>query len=669
MEKYKKKDSKRNKRNTYKSSNKSNFVYILFTIFLIIPNIYSVKFFRAYNLLSQELLLISDEGILLLNSESGEKTTIESFNNIITSEEDLQFVSFNQPSYLDQNIICRVKEYIFVYSPLDDYYLLKALTLTHISDKEVSVVPFKDKYENEFIFICYIDDSKQLNIEKYTAIDDNIDVSIMDITQAVEYDDGTTEFSKNDAISCQLMNLAEYENNVLICFIQSESNYLNGLVFDPDNDLSYLFLAPNKNINIEINFIKSAISPDKTNCLICYEGNSDIPTFQCIVFNIENKIWSEYYQFRDYTYNEHFFDINVDYIDEMNEYFIYFPNSYLEYSVIQLNNDFSIKNSNDEGNCFLKYQLEEFSVKYSFDFLYTNNKYIAIYSYKNNNRDNLITLTIEDFCNIQTNLKGFNLVNQSSSNLPETSERLPETSEKLPDTSKSLPSTSESLPDTSESLPDTSESVPDTSEILSDAPESLPSASGILPSSSESLSSTSERLPDTSEINISSSQIISSNILSTQIDIISSSLQESPKDSTLTELESASSILSTSLSFQLNPEEEKNDNKDKDKYLYNGDNLLCPENAPYENIISHKCVEECEPEDYFNRKCKINNNSTIVLEKTIDFIKNYHSDIKDRSLGLIGKSIGEGLEETAEELNTDLWKSLYELAGQFGYVS
>lgn len=56
-------------------------------------------------------------------------------------------------------------------------------------------------------------------------------------------------------------------------------------------------------------------------------------------------------------------------------------------------------------------------------------------------------------------------------------------------------------------------------------------------------------------------------------------------------------------------------------------------------------------------------------EKTVDFLKNYHSDIKDRALGLIGKSVGEGLEETAEELNTDLWKSLYQLAGQFGYVS
>ena len=56
-------------------------------------------------------------------------------------------------------------------------------------------------------------------------------------------------------------------------------------------------------------------------------------------------------------------------------------------------------------------------------------------------------------------------------------------------------------------------------------------------------------------------------------------------------------------------------------------------------------------------------------EKTIDFLKNYHSDIKDRALGIVGKSIGEGLEEVSEELVTDLNKSLYELAGKFGYVS
>lgn len=56
-------------------------------------------------------------------------------------------------------------------------------------------------------------------------------------------------------------------------------------------------------------------------------------------------------------------------------------------------------------------------------------------------------------------------------------------------------------------------------------------------------------------------------------------------------------------------------------------------------------------------------------EKTIEFLKDYHSDIKDRSLGILGKSVGEGLEEVSEELVTDLNKALYEIGGQFGYFT
>ena len=56
-------------------------------------------------------------------------------------------------------------------------------------------------------------------------------------------------------------------------------------------------------------------------------------------------------------------------------------------------------------------------------------------------------------------------------------------------------------------------------------------------------------------------------------------------------------------------------------------------------------------------------------EKTINFLRDYHSDIKDRTLGILGKSIGEGLEEVSEELVTDLNKALYEVGGQFGYFT
>lgn len=50
-------------------------------------------------------------------------------------------------------------------------------------------------------------------------------------------------------------------------------------------------------------------------------------------------------------------------------------------------------------------------------------------------------------------------------------------------------------------------------------------------------------------------------------------------------------------------------------------------------------------------------------------VNKYQGKIKDRSLTLLGKSIGEGLEEVSEELVTDISKSLYEIAADFGYAS
>lgn len=50
-------------------------------------------------------------------------------------------------------------------------------------------------------------------------------------------------------------------------------------------------------------------------------------------------------------------------------------------------------------------------------------------------------------------------------------------------------------------------------------------------------------------------------------------------------------------------------------------------------------------------------------------VNDYHSAIKDRTLGFVGKSLGEGLEEVSEELVADLSKTLGELSGKLGYFS
>lgn len=51
------------------------------------------------------------------------------------------------------------------------------------------------------------------------------------------------------------------------------------------------------------------------------------------------------------------------------------------------------------------------------------------------------------------------------------------------------------------------------------------------------------------------------------------------------------------------------------------------------------------------------------------YIKSWMDDLKHHTTGFLGKAVGEGTEETAEELVTDLFKQLYEICGQFGITS
>lgn len=62
-----------------------------------------------------------------------------------------------------------------------------------------------------------------------------------------------------------------------------------------------------------------------------------------------------------------------------------------------------------------------------------------------------------------------------------------------------------------------------------------------------------------------------------------------------------------------------------------------------------------------------------LIQRGIDVgkkaVSDYHTAIKDRTLGFVGKSLGEGLEEVSEELVADVSKYMGELAGKLGYFS
>lgn len=70
-----------------------------------------------------------------------------------------------------------------------------------------------------------------------------------------------------------------------------------------------------------------------------------------------------------------------------------------------------------------------------------------------------------------------------------------------------------------------------------------------------------------------------------------------------------------------------------------------------------------------NSKKRLTNLIGSSIEKAKNYVKNYHSKIKDHTLGFVGKSIGEGLEEVSEELVADSSKAIGALLGKLGVFS
>jgi len=119
-----------------------------------------------------------------------------------------------------------------------------------------------------------------------------------------------------------------------------------------------------------------------------------------------------------------------------------------------------------------------------------------------------------------------------------------------------------------------------------------------------------------------------------------------------------------------------------DKYLGLGEMFFDDEEAAARRMYRKSLTESLEkdvapsigrlgtaPEIERDSKNTLLNLFNKGKESASKFIKDYRYQIKDRSLGIFGKSVGEGLEEVSEELVTDMMKSLYQVAGQFGLAS
>ena len=239
---------------------------ILFMIIcsLIIPSI-SFKYFKAHTLLSNNILLITNDGIIEYDPRSDTSKTIM-VSDLITSNNELEFTSFAQfPSEEGGYIFCRLKEYIYIFDEsLDTCY---GSFLIETSNIYCVLNPYRTLDGINTIIVTYINGQQKLKTTIYKIDLNNNDqlASSIGENEKKAITKNKQEMNLlNKGISCDLMYSLNYTYKLLTCFVLAQfTNSLEALVFDPENYLSFLYYSDNFKENEISSIVYSALNPDK----------------------------------------------------------------------------------------------------------------------------------------------------------------------------------------------------------------------------------------------------------------------------------------------------------------------------------------------------------------------------------------------------------------------
>ena len=391
----------------------NKFTFFMIICSLIIPSI-SFKYFKAYTLLSNKILLITNDGIIEYDPQSAtSKTIMES--SLISSGTDQKYISFAQfPSEEGGYVFCRLKEYIYIFDEsLDTCY---GSFIIEASNIYCILNPYRTLDGTNTIIVTYINDSKKLKTTIYQINLNNNDelASSIGSNEKLAINLNFKEmYISNKGISCELMYSLNYTNKLLTCFILDENtNSLSALVFNPENYLSFLYYSDNlKQTEISL-VIYSTLNPDKTKSFICLVNNNKV--FQCLLYDSEsNKFITD---FTNLINNCQISQNNMDvqYISEKHEYLACCSESYDTMNFIRLDENLNIKSRDtfNNNNCYTSFKITN-SLCYSPSS--SQLKYINyldnLYQFRacsDNNQETLSLLYINETCNNQINATGLN---------------------------------------------------------------------------------------------------------------------------------------------------------------------------------------------------------------------------------------------------------------------
>ena len=355
------------------------FKFVLLFLYLI-NMMKSFITFKEFNLLNDNFLLVTDEGIYRFNSNFQDKLLINSFDNNVESDM-IEYAEINKFSDGEGGFIfCKVFKNIYIISKNADN-LIGILTIDdeYTPYTQSSIIPYiSDNYY--FCILSYINKQNEITLYKFkinfNSTDDNelVDKKIVEDNN-MKYTDG---------ISCHLIYSSLYQKNLLICFVANLNNYLlNAIIFNPENmsliSSNYKYFDSSKR---DCNFIRSIITYNKNIFFIC-KDQSGYPLI-CQLYDFVNNLWSD-----SIKIGSSFLGIQSDfglYMTSKNEYIVFYNYDYNKYMIYYYENNF-------KGKYYYLYTFNKCETEYYFNTLIFNkdkcNLLIICYSKNENGTFNM----------------------------------------------------------------------------------------------------------------------------------------------------------------------------------------------------------------------------------------------------------------------------------------
>ena len=361
------------------------FFFITLFIFPLYDKYNSFGIFKAFQSLSNDIILITEDGIIKCNPDSNYQLIYNfSLLNITLNELSLECISFKQfPLEEGGYILLKVLEFIFILTKDANKENVNIWINEEIKSKQVTIIPYLYKNNTCNFFIGFINNNNDREMQFYLyQTDFKTNYIILEIQTFYAY-------FHNNIISCELMYSLNYTNNkLLVCFAEineEPGSFLTAYIFDPENGLSLIILSTTKDIHPCIGFIISNISQNRKISLICYISLNNLNSY-CLLYDLNKNLWSERIQINKYNnYNINYYNKVISSFNN-NEFFIYFNDNNDNISLIYFNDTFNI-NKTIDYKCYTSYSLKPYknNIYYYSIFLYKNKYYLYISYLENQN--------------------------------------------------------------------------------------------------------------------------------------------------------------------------------------------------------------------------------------------------------------------------------------------